>query len=88
MSWRPLGKFVLVRLHTTGSVLDLSNSDIRYNGLGEVIGVGADVEGVSVGDTVLLNGPQGIIAHEQLGEHIGLVAAPLVLARRVEEVAN
>lgn len=84
-NWVPLGKYVLVRLHTKGSAL-LLEGDVQYNGLGEVLGVGADVEGVSVGDTVLLNGPQGLIAHAELGEHVALVAGPLVLAKRVEAV--
>lgn len=86
MNWKPLGKFVLVRLHTQGSSL-LLEGDVQYNGLGDVLAVvpGADGGEIAVGDVVLLNGPQGLIAHKELGEHIALVAGPLVLARRIEE---
>lgn len=84
MKWQPLGKYVLVRLHTKGSQL-LLEGDVQYNGLGEVLEVGPEVEHVQVGDTVLLNGPQGLIAHVELGEHVALVAAPFVLAVQVAE---
>jgi hypothetical protein len=90
-AWKPLGKMILVRLQTVGSALEIVG-DEKYNGLATVIAVGdgfGDTVGPPrVGDVVLLNGPQGIIAHPELGEHIALVAGPLVLARRVEEAAN
>lgn len=85
MNWSPLGKFLLVKLHTTGSVIEIQGEG-NYNGLATVLAVGPEAGAqVVVGDVVLLNGPQGLIAHKDLGEHIALVAAPLVLARRVEE---
>lgn len=86
MSWQPVGKLVLVRLHFTGSALDLSGSDIRYNGLADVLAVGPDVTGLHVGAVVMLNGPQGIIAHKELGENVALVPSALVLAQQVDEV--
>ena len=86
MAWVPLGKMVLVRLQKRGSALDLSGTDASYNGLGDVIGVGREVEQeIAVGDTVIVNGPQGLIAHAELGEDIALIPAPLVLARREEK---
>lgn len=89
MKWKPVGKMVLIKLHTKGSVLDLSGSDVQYNGLADVLGVGENVEqSILVGDTVMINGPQGIIAHSELGEHIALIPAALVLAKRANEVAN
>jgi hypothetical protein len=86
-NWKPLGKMVLVKLHTVGSALEIVG-DEKYNGLATVIAAADEVAGVKPGDVVMLNGPQGIIAHPDLGEHIALVAGPLVLARRVEEAAN
>ena len=86
-NWKPLGKMVLVKLHTVGSALEIVG-DEKYNSLATVLAIGESAEGLLVGDVVLLNGPQGIIAHPELGEHIALVAGPLVLARRVEEAAN
>ncbi len=82
MNWIPLGKYVLVHLHKRGSDLVLGD-DVAYNGLADVIAVGREVEQeVNVGDVVILNGPQGLIAHKELGDDIALVAAPLVLAKR------
>ena len=81
MSWKPLGKYVLVRLHTVGSVLELAG-DVKYKSTADVIGVGPDVEGVTVGDVVLLNAAQGVIGHPEFGEGVALVAAPLVLAKK------
>ena len=79
MRFEPLGRFVLVRLKTTGSVIEIQGEG-KYNGLAEVLAVGPDVREVAVGDTVLLNGPQGVISHPSFGEHVALVAAPLLLA--------
>lgn len=88
MAWQPLNKFLLVKLHTTGSVIEIQGEG-KYNGLATVLGVGPEVDGPVVeGDVVMLNGPQGILAHPELGEHIAIVAAPLVLARQVEEVQH
>jgi hypothetical protein len=88
MSWKPLGKYALVRLHTQGSVLELTG-DVQYNGLATVLAVGDEVKTLAEGDVVLLNGPAGIIAaktlEEEVGPHTGLVAVPLVLARRERE---
>lgn len=82
MNWQPLGRYILVRLHTKGSPLVLGD-DVKYDGLADVIGVGREVEQeINLGDVVLINGPAGIIAHEALGEDIALVAAPLLLAKR------
>jgi NADPH:quinone reductase-like Zn-dependent oxidoreductase len=82
-AWRPLGKFVLVRLNMIGSLLELQ-ADQRYDSTGEVLAVGPDVENLREGDQVLMNGPQGVLSHPVLGEHIALVAAPLLLAKRVD----
>lgn len=85
-TWQPLGKLVLVRLHKTGSALQLDTSDINYNGLATVLDIGPEVAApVAVGDVVMLNGPQTIIAHKELGEDIALCPSPVLLARRVEE---
>ena len=85
MSWKPLGKYALVQLHTVGSVLELSG-DVQYNGLATVLAVGEEVKTLDEGDVVLLNGPTGIIATKvldtEVGLHTGLVAVPLVLAKR------
>jgi len=85
MSWKPLGKYALVRLHTVGSMLELSG-DVQYNGLATVLAVGEEVKTLAEGDVVLLNGPAGIIGTKTLGTevgpHTGLVAVPLVLAKR------
>jgi co-chaperonin GroES (HSP10) len=85
MSWKPLGKYVLVELHKRGSTLELS-AEVSYNGLATVLAVGPGrlVEDgpLEVGDVVMLNGPQGLIAHKELGEDVALVAGPLVLAKR------
>ena len=65
MSWIPLGKFVLVRLHKRGSDLVLGD-EVAYNGLADVIAVGREVEQeVSVGDVVILEWPAG--AHRPQG---------------------
>jgi len=89
MIWKPLGKYALVRLHTVGSVLELSG-DVQYNGLATVLAVGEEVHTLAEGDVVLLNGPAGIIAAKMLdaevGPHTGLVAVPLVLAKRDDTV--
>jgi hypothetical protein len=89
MSWKPLSKLVLVRLHKRGSSLDLSASEVSYNGYNGLatvlaVGPGRTVEEgpLAEGDVVMLNGPQGIIAHKELGEDVALVAGPLVLAKR------
>lgn len=85
MSWEPAGNFLLVRLHTTGSMIEIQGEG-KYNGLATVLGVGPKVDApIVTGDVVMLNGPQGILAHPELGEHIAVVAAPLVLARQVED---
>jgi len=87
-SWEPSGNFLLVRLHTAGSKLEIVGEG-KYNGLATVLGVGPLVTlPIVVGDVVMLNGPQGILAHPQLGEHTVLVAAPLVLARQVADVVT
>jgi hypothetical protein len=83
-AWKPLGKMILVRLQTVGSTLEIVGDGL-YNGLGDVVAVGDETRGIDVGDVVLLNGPGGLIAHASLGEHMALVATPLVLARKVEE---
>lgn len=85
-NWRPYGKLVLVELHKRGSALDLSASDVSYNGLATIVGVGPDVVGLNVGEVVMVNGPQGIVAHKELGEDRALIPAPLVLAVRLEEM--
>lgn len=82
--WRPYGSFVLVRLHTRGSKLALEGTDVEYTGIGTVLAVGPKAEGVTVGDTVLLSGHQGIVAHKQMDEHTGLIASQLLVARRVD----
>ena len=88
MSWEPSGNYLLVRLHTTGSVLELGE-DSKYKASADVLGVGPDVRGpFVVGDVVLLNAAQGLIGHKELGEGIALVAAPLVLARQVGGVVE
>ena len=84
MKWTPTGKLVMIRLHTTGSTLLLEGSDIQYNGLAEVLAIGDQVTTVQVGDEVVINGPAGIISHKELGEHIGLIPEPLVLAKRTD----
>ena len=85
MNWKPLGKFVLVRWHRRGSALDLSSSEVVYNGLATVIAVGAEVVGVSVGDVVMLGQSASLISHKEFGEEdIALVPAPLLLAVREE----
>lgn len=88
-NWKPLGKLVLVRLHKRGSALDLSSSDVSYNGLATVlaVGPGRSIEDGELreGDTVMLNGPAGIIAHSELGEDVALVSGPLVLAVQAAE---
>lgn len=87
-TWQPMGKFVLVRLHTRGSALELAG-DVKYDSLATVLAVGpgrvSEDGELAVGDVVLLGGNQGLIGHTALGEHIALVAGPLVLARRVEQ---
>jgi hypothetical protein len=82
VGWQPLGKMILVRLHTRGSALELAG-DVQYNSLADVIGVGREVEQeIDPGDVVMINGPQGVVAHKELGEHVALVPAALVLAKR------
>jgi len=85
MSWKPLGKYALVQLHTHGSLLELQG-DVQYNGLATVLAVGEDVTTLVEGDVVLLNGPGGILAaktlEDEVGKHTALVAVPLVLAKR------
>jgi hypothetical protein len=82
--WKPIGRFVLVRLRKAGSVIDIQGEG-KYNGLAEVLAIGPDVAEVAVGDTVLLNGPQGVISHREFGEDDALVAAPLLLAKWQEK---
>lgn len=83
MAWKPLGKFVLVKLHRQSSLLDLSPSkEVHYKTTADVVAVGPDVEGVNPGDVLLLNGAQGAIGSTELGEDMALVAAPLLLAKR------
>ena len=88
MSWKPVGSLVLVKMHTVGSVL-LTPGGPQYNGLATVLGVGPKVEGIAVGDIVMLNGsvgPQAFIADkEHLGEDVAFVTAPLVLAVQVPD---
>lgn len=87
MSWKPLGKYVLVKLHLQNSLLDLTTSkEVRYKTTADVLAVGPDVVGVSVGDVVLLNGEQGAVGSRELGEHMALVPMPLLLAVRGPEV--
>lgn len=82
MSWKPLGKYVLVELHKRGSALELS-AEVSYNGLATVLAVGEAVDTpLAAGDVVVLNGPQGIIAHKEFGEDVALVAQAFVLAKR------
>ena len=85
-NWKPYGKLVLVELHKRGSALDLSASEVTYNGLATIVAVGPDVVGLNVGEVVMVNGPQGIVAHKELGENRALIPAPLVLAVRLEEM--
>lgn len=83
MSWQPVGKLVMVKLHRQQSLLDLSPSaEVVYKTTGDVLAVGPEVVGVAVGDVVLLNGQQGAIGSRELGEDVALVAAPLILAKR------
>lgn len=80
-TWIPLGKLVLVRLHTRGSVIALSDA-VRYSGLATVIAVGQEVTGLVTGDIVIINGPNGIVAHEELGEHVAVVPSAIILTKR------
>ena len=83
--FQAVGKYILVKLHTVGSNLEIVGSE-KYNGLATVLSVGNEVDGPIVeGNVIMLNGPQGILAHPELGEGVAIVAAPLVLARQVGE---
>ena len=79
--WKPMGNFVIVELHRRESTLELQGEAV-YDGLGTVLAVGPKVEGLSVGDTVIANGTQGLIGHKALGEHLAIVPQALLLARR------
>lgn len=84
MNWEPSGNYLLVRLHTRTSSLEIVGDDTKYKASADVLGVGPEVDGsLVVGDVVLLNPNQGVIGHKELGEGVALVPAPLVLARQV-----
>lgn len=84
MSWKPVGRMVLVKLNTTGSALVLGDS-VKYDHTGVVLGVGALVEEIAVGDTIIINGPGGVVSDPKLGEDTVLLPSAIVLAKRVDE---
>lgn len=89
MNWKPIGKFVLVRLHRAESLLDLSVSkEVVYKTTGDVIAVGPEVIGVDPGDVVLLNGSQGAIGSRELGDDMALIPLPLILAVKAGTVVE
>lgn len=83
--WKPYGRLVKVELDRADTGLEIVG-DAKYKVTGRVIGVGDEVVGIHVGDRVLLNGAQGILANEAvLGPGVVLVGAPLILAIDVRE---
>lgn len=80
MTWQPIGTNVLVKLGRSGSLLALDGSPESYTGTGEVIAIGPKVEGIQVGDTVIV--PRNVLGHEELGKDVALVDSEALIARR------